>query len=87
VKCEHVFSWRLAWLAFAGEGEFKTKGLFKLEPPAALTAHSFCFHTSSVILPLLASVRHSARSQCIANLVSNAVQSSRIFEAVNYDGI
>jgi hypothetical protein len=51
------------------------------------TAHSFCFHTSSVILALLASVRHSARSQCIANIVSNAVKSSRIFEAVNYDGI
>ena len=37
------------------------------------TAVGTCY-PSSVILPVLASVRHSARSQRIANLVSNAVE-------------
>ena len=54
----------------------------KLKLPITLTTRSFCFPTSSVILPLLASVRHSARSQCIANIVSNAVSVEQIFEAV-----
>jgi hypothetical protein len=55
-----------------------------LTPHRALTVlgDSFCFLPSSAILALLASVRHSARSQCIANIVSNAVSVEQIFEAV-----
>jgi hypothetical protein len=41
-------------------------------------------YPSSVILASLASPRYSARSQCIANLVSNAVEVEQgFFEAVN----
>jgi hypothetical protein len=48
---------------------------------------TYSFGEWSVILPVLASVRHSARSQRIANLVFNAVELEQGFLKPSIDGI